>query len=361
MTDGVRHLYLHFPFCRRRCSYCALHASVGRSAEARERHVRALVRDVGRAFADGTLAPTLESLYFGGGTPALCDLSPLLDALGPHLDGSTETTVELHPEDVTDDRLARFAGQGVNRISLGVQALDDATLAHMRRGYTVADARTAFDAVRRRIPNAGIDLIVGYPRREGEKPAPDVSLAGWGLAHASVYSLIREEKSLLGRWLSRTPPSDGAARLEPAGDDETLDALARLAEHLAAIGLERYEISNYARPGMECRHNLAVWRGEDYAGFGDGAFGRVGLSRTEARGEQIVRETVSPEADEKERTLFRLRTREGLDARAHPEWWPTLARFTGEGLMKRPDPKDPVYVLTARGTEVCDSLLAELV
>jgi oxygen-independent coproporphyrinogen-3 oxidase len=149
-------------------------------------------------------------------------------------------------------------------------------------------------------------------------------------------------------------------------DDTTLNRLSETAEFLQEIGLIRYEISNYAIPGYECRHNLAVWRGEDYFGIGDGACGRIGrrrtrnfwgLSTTVRGGLATSEETVSEEFDEKERRLFRLRTIEGLDASGHPEWEETLERFVSEGLLTR---AGDIYRLSARGTEVCDSILSEL-
>ena len=137
-------------------------------------------------------------------------------------------------------------------------------------------------------------------------------------------------------------------------DDVVLDRIRTVAAFLKGLGLERYEISNYAVPGYECQHNLAVWRGEDYIGLGDGACGRLGLKRTKFGKE----ETVSAEFDEKERRLFRLRTREGLDASEHPEWEQILHKYVQEGLLTR---EVMIYRLTERGTEVCDSILAELV
>ena len=144
----------------------------------------------------------------------------------------------------------------------------------------------------------------------------------------------------------------------------TLDRVARAAEFLRSIGLERYEISNYAKPGMECRHNMAVWRGEDYFGVGEGACGRIGLKRTRgvrSRGGSVPFVTsvssVSSDFDLRERRLFRLRTREGLDASDRPEWRETLDRFAAGGLLSR---DGGLYRLTPRGTEVCDSILEEL-
>ena len=149
-------------------------------------------------------------------------------------------------------------------------------------------------------------------------------------------------------------------------DDAVLDGIRSVAAFLKSIGLERYEISNYAAPGFECRHNLAVWRGEDYVGIGEGACGRVALART--RGVRssgpdapfaTTSQSVTPQFDLKERTIFRLRTRDGLDASRFPEWIPALERFVEEGLLTQ-TPSAPVYRLTERGTEVCDAILAEI-
>ena len=345
----VENLYVHFPFCRRKCSYCALYSRAGVSQADRDAYVRRLAQEIGAECP--TPRASLRTVYFGGGSPALCDLRPILDALAvtapvrEDADGTVEFTVELHPLDVTEDLLKTLRDGGVNRISMGVQSLDDAILADMGRGYTVDEAERAFALVRSVFDNAGIDLIVGYPGEDKSKSGVEVeqwrekffALNGWGLKHCSVYSLQNE------RGLKGVPD-----------DDWTLDRLRHSAECLRAMGLERYEISNYAVPGFECRHNLAVWRGEDYIGLGDGACGRIGLKRTKFGKE----ETVSAEFDEKERRLFRLRTKEGLDASNHPEWGQTLQNACKQGLLTQ---SGSIFRLTERGTEVCDSILAELV
>ena len=332
-------LYVHFPFCRRKCAYCALHSRPGASDAERADYVAALV---GRVRRLGARLDGLSTVYFGGGTPALCDLSPLLCELSPRLGADAEFTVELHPLDVTPGLLSRLRDGGVNRISMGVQSLEDDVLAAMGRGYAVDDAERAFAAVRSRFDNAGIDLIVGYPGERGDWGDRLPRLGGWGLSHCSVYAL-QNERGLAG-----------------AADDATaLDRLAVAAECLRGMGLERYEISNYATPGGECRYNMAVWRGEDYFGLGEGAHGRLGRMRTvDWLGPSAKEEELGAEADETERRIFRLRTREGLDAAGRPGWRPALDRFAGEGLLIR---TGDVYCLTPRGTEVCDSILVELV
>lgn len=333
-------LYVHFPFCRRRCSYCALYSRVGVSSAERAAYVRRLAAEVG-AKCPAPCA-NFDTIYFGGGSPALCDLSPLKPVLRSRCGVSTEFTVELHPLDATEAKLAELKALGVNRISMGVQSLDDGVLADMGRGYTVDGAERAFALVKRHFDNAGIDLIVGYPgdeaaRKDGGGQWDLQRLSSWGVRHCSVYSLQNE------RGLKNVPD-----------DDSVLDRLRHIAMCLRGMGLERYEISNYAVPGFECRHNLAVWRGEDYVGLGDGACGRIGLKRTHSGNV----ETVTSESDAKERRLFRLRTREGLDATGYPAWPPVLDRFVAEGLLAK---EGLVYRLTDRGTEVCDSILAEIV
>ena len=379
-------LYVHFPFCRSRCSYCSLYSRVGASPADRVAYV-ARIADAITQTSKSASTQTLSTLYFGGGSPALCDLTPLGGTLAPLLNEETEFTVELHPLDVTPAKLDELKSIGVNRISMGVQSLDDDILRAMGRGYTASDAARAFALVKSRFDNAGIDLIIGYPGERFNTPSPSSllprssslvpslsSLHSWGLTHCSAYSLQNE------RGLKDVPD-----------DDIVLDRIRAVAAFLKTLGLERYEISNYARPGFECRHNFAVWRGEDYIGIGEGAYGREGLKRTrgilqnsvngeEGKGKRekgrgkreegkgksgenllIAYKTteVSPLEDLKERTLFRLRTRDGIDSSQFPEWRPTLDRFVAEGLLVKID--ESVYRLTERGTEVCDAILEELV
>ena len=336
-------LYVHFPFCRGKCSYCALYSRAGVSQVERDAYVRRIADEI-RRLNGPDRSSVLSTVYFGGGTPALCDLSVLAPALRSLCGEDTEFTVELHPLDVTESKLLELKALGVNRISMGVQSFDDAILADMGRGYAVDEAERAFAHVKKHFDNAGIDLIVGYPgedktkeQGEGERRRNGLlRLGAWGLTHCSVYALQNE------RGLKGVPD-----------DDWTMDRLRHIAICLGELGLVRYEISNYAVPGYECRHNLAVWRGEDYVGLGDGACGRIGLRRTKFG----KTETVSAEFDEKERRLFRLRTREGLDATGHPEWGQTIRKHVLTGLLTQ---SGQVYRLTDRGAEVCDSILAEL-
>ena len=344
----VQNLYVHFPFCRRKCTYCVLPSRAGVPQADRDAYVRRMAETLARQRPQ----PTFSTVYFGGGSPALCDLRPLGDALAPLRDAAAEFTVELHPLDVTREKLAELKAIGVNRISMGVQSLDDGILRHMGRGYAFADAERAFYLVKEHFDNAGIDLIVGYPGETAALAPRHARLAKWGLRHCSVYSLILEEGSLLAKQVKR-----GLALCD---DGTALNRLAVVARFLEDLGLARYEISNYAVPGYECRHNLATWRGEDYLGLGDGACGRLGRTRTRNFGGQAPQsETLSAEKDALERRIFSLRTRDGLRADDRPEWIPVLDGFVSEGLLVRlPGAR---YRLTERGTEVCDTILSALV
>lgn len=322
---GSNNLYVHFPFCRRKCSYCALYSRAGAGEDERRAYVRSLVPHVRGKYA---------TAYFGGGTPALCDIGKIARAIE-----AEEFTVELHPLDVNADLLAMLADAGVNRISMGVQSLDDSTLEAMGRGYTVSFAAKAFSLVRSKFENAGVDFIIGYP---GD-PGTDLSvLREWGASHCSAYTL-QNERRLKG----------------VASDEEILDRMNSAAAALESAGFIRYEISNFALPGFECRHNMAVWRGEDYTGLGEGACGRVGLLRTRNAGtSKFTSETLTPERDAVERAIFSLRTREGLDTERFPQWRKPLDGFAAEKLLERRGTK---YFLTPRGMEVCDSILAAII
>ena len=343
----AKNLYVHFPFCRRKCTYCALHSKAGSKPPERQDYADRISKAI-ESLPDGVFS----TVYFGGGSPALCDLRPVFKALEKRIDPDTEFTVELHPLDAKEQIFDTLRAGGVNRISMGVQSLDDGILASMGRGYGCSAAKRAFDLVKSRFENAGIDLIAGYPAPEGKRNLSEEmeKLSGWDLKHCSVYSLILEEKSTLAS-------SPLAGSIPPEG--EVLDDIARISGILAGMGLVRYEISNYAEPGFECRHNMSVWRGEDYLGIGEGAHGRVGLIRTrDWFGGNEGTEEVSSGYDAVERKIFSLRTREGLDAGPNREWHRILQGYVSEGLLTK---EGTVYRLTARGTEVCDSILADLV
>lgn len=348
-------LYLHFPFCRSKCAYCALHSRAGRPESERRAYVERLAADLEEHFRSSGGSP-LSTLYFGGGTPALCDLSPILDIIERQdKSGRFEFTVELNPLDVSPGLLSKLRGGGVNRISMGVQSFDDNVLKSMGRPHCAEQARNAWRMIRDSgFDNAGIDLICGWPEC-GTDAAPSGAWsrtldAAASLApdHCSVYTLILEPGTHLADEVD-------AGRISLPSDDAALSELAEAERIFGNVGLERYEISSFAKPGRECRHNLATWRGEDYTGIGEGACSREGnaVSRVIFR-LRLLKEGFSPSAAADDFPELAPRV---------DEWSETLDRFTEEGLLtaSRSGNAATTYRLTPRGTEVCDTILAELV
>jgi oxygen-independent coproporphyrinogen-3 oxidase len=341
-----------------KCAYCALHSRAGSTKEAREVYVKRL----SEAISAADQQVTFKTVYFGGGTPALCDLQPLFKSLEKRVDSETEWTVELNPLDVTEDLLKQLLDGGVNRISMGMQSLDDGILREMGRGYTFCEAERAFFLIKEYFSNAGIDLIIGYPGEKTALSPKHARLAKWGLVHCSAYSLIVEEKTLLEKKIK-----NGSVNLPD--DDTVMNRLSIIDSFMQELGLKRYEISNWSKPGYECRHNFAVWNGEDYFGLGEGAHGRIGLKRTknmmslDTESDELDIEKVDEERDRKERYLFSLRTSNGLQiSKIEPSERMRATEIMETSVRNGLAEKDgDTYRLTSRGYEVCDSILEELI
>ncbi len=267
-------LYVHWPFCRSKCPYCDFNSHVREGVD-HDRWRQALLLELDH-FADETDGRTVGSIFFGGGTPSLmapATAAAVIDraaerwTLAPDL----EITLEANPTSVEAGTFAGFAAAGVNRVSLGVQALDDKALAFLGRGHTASEALSAVALAARRFDRYSFDLI--YAR-------PDQTIAEWtnelGRAldhagdHLSVYQLTIEPgtafHTLHARGALGVPDADTQAGLYEATQQVLGDA-----------GLPAYEISNHARPGQESRHNLVYWRYGDYVGIGPGAHGRLTL------------------------------------------------------------------------------------
>jgi putative oxygen-independent coproporphyrinogen III oxidase len=279
-------VYIHWPFCRSKCPYCDFNSHVREEID-EERWTRALLTDLDHQAA---LIGEREvvSIFFGGGTPSLMPpetVAALIErvrALWPAAP-DLEITLEANPNSAEAGRFAAFAASGVNRLSLGIQALDPAALRFLGRRHDRDEAIEAIRLARDTFPRYSFDLIYARP---GQSPAAwdeelseALTLAG---EHLSLYQLTIEPGTAFG---------NRAARGETlAADEDTAATLfERTQRRLAAAGLPEYEISNHARPGAECRHNLAYWRYEDYLGIGPGAHGRLTrgggkLATTQLRG-----------------------------------------------------------------------------
>ncbi len=325
---GVRHVYIHVPFCRRRCSYCDFAIAVRRTVPSehfveRIRQEWALRRSaLGAEIRDGEI----ETLYFGGGTPSLLhprDLTSLIaffrDEVG--FAATPEITIEANPDDVDRESVETWYRGGVNRVSLGVQSLNAAVLEWMHRVHEPEDGPKAVALLKDAgLASVSVDLIFGLPEGLGADPANDLRrLLEVGPDHVSAYGLTVESRTPLARWIAR-----GAAAQPP--DDADAREFLRVHDTLAEAGFEHYEVSNFARPGRRSRHNQAYWRGRPYVGLGpsahsfDGAVRRWNV-REWARYEATVGSGKDPrDGDERltaeqvdlERLYLGLRTREGV-------------------------------------------------
>jgi putative oxygen-independent coproporphyrinogen III oxidase len=268
-------LYVHWPFCKSKCPYCDFNSHVRASID-QERWGAALLRELDH-YAGMMRGRSLVSVFFGGGTPSLmpaATVASVLERAALHWSASPdlEVTLEANPSSVEAGRLAEFRAAGVNRVSLGVQALDDRMLRFLGRGHTAGEARAAVATAARLFPRYSFDLIYARPGQdvaEWTRELDDaLSLAG---DHLSVYQLTIEPGTAFATQYAR-----GDFVLP---DEETAGALYEATqERLDRAGLGAYEISNHARPGAECRHNLVYWRYDDYVGIGPGAHGRIGFN-----------------------------------------------------------------------------------
>ncbi len=266
-------LYVHVPFCAKRCYYCAFNTAPMGDA-AMDRFLGALAREIdlvaARPWASGI---TLATVFFGGGTPSLLSpdaLDGVITRLAARLavDHDAEITVECNPESVDREKLERYRASGVTRLSLGLQSLDDSILPRLGRLHSAAGARAAFEAAREAgFDNVSVDLMYGLPglALEGWTRAVETVL-DWRPEHLSAYGLSLDAGSLWGvTGVDGLPSEEGVVA--------QYWALARAA---AARGYEHYEVSNYARPGFRSRHNQTYWRAAEYLGCGPGASGFVG-------------------------------------------------------------------------------------
>ena len=271
VTDDLA-LYIHWPFCLSKCPYCDFNSHVAASIDQAEWR-RALLAELDNAAA-ALPRRRVTSVFFGGGTPSLMapgTAAALLDRAARRwqLAADAEITLEANPTSVETAALADMAAAGVNRVSIGAQALDDSALRFLGRGHDAAEALAAVAAARRLFPRYSFDLIYGRPGQDAAAWRRELGAAlGHAGDHLSVYLLTIERGTL---FFAAHRRGDFAM----PGEDAQAALFDATQEVLEAAGLPAYEISNHARPGGECRHNLTYWRCRDYAGIGPGAHGRL--------------------------------------------------------------------------------------
>jgi len=278
-SEGGFGLYIHWPYCAAKCPYCDFNSHVSDTID-HARWARAYRAELRRAAAL-TGDRRLDSVFFGGGTPSLmapetvAEVMAGIRGLWPCAEGM-EVTLEANPTSVEAGRLRAFRAAGVNRISMGIQALDDASLRALGRRHSAAEARAAFAVARDTFPRASFDLIYA---RQGQ------AVADWRRELSDALSMAADHLSLYQLTIEPGTPFHArraAGGLRDLPDDDTAADLFEATQELCELhGLPAYEISNHARPGAESRHNLIYWRAGDWLGVGPGAHGR--LTRAEGR------------------------------------------------------------------------------
>ena len=334
MTDGANAadpfgVYVHWPFCAAKCPYCDFNSHVRHQPPDEARFAAAFAREIATT-ADRAGKRTVTSIFLGGGTPSLmkpATVGAILEEIGRHwtVAPDAEITMEANPSSVEAERFRGYRAAGVNRVSLGVQALADADLRFLGRLHNAEEAFRAVEIARATFPRLSFDLIYARPGQTPSAWAAELKAAIARAAdHLSLYQLTIEDGTAF-------------AALHRAGklaipDDEAAAALYAVTQEVTdAAGLPAYEISNHAASDAECRHNLVYWRYHEYAGIGPGAHGRLvfhdgrhataternpeaWLARVEARGDGLtVDDLLSREEQGDEMLLMGLRLAEGID------------------------------------------------
>ena len=375
----ARALYIHWPFCARKCPYCDFNSHVRETVD-HAAWQAALIADL-RHEAELAGGERLESVFFGGGTPSLMPpaLVAALLAEAERLWGFApciEITLEANPSSVEAERFAGLAAAGVNRVSLGLQSLDDAALRFLGRLHDASEGLAALRTAQKVFERVNADFIYARPGQTEADWRDELSRAlDLGTSHLSLYQLTIEPGT-------RFATDVRLGSFAPLEDDPAADLFALTRELTTAAGLPAYEISNHARPGEESRHNLAYWRYQDYVGIGPGAHGRRGnratlrhrkpenwLDAVAERGHGIVEErTLGRREQASEALLMGLRLREGIDLATLSQRFGIPAEQLIErqrlqlhaslGLMLQAGTRISV---TEAGMPLLDALLGELV
>jgi len=274
-TEGGFGIYVHWPFCLSKCPYCDFNSHVVANVD-QSQWADALVREL-TFMRDLTGPRRVSSVFFGGGTPSLMDVSTVEAVIGAiqrlwHVDNDVEISLEANPTSVEAGRFMGYRAAGVNRLSLGVQSLEDAQLKFLGRLHSADEALKAIGLARDIFPRLSFDLIYARPEQTREQWARELKLAlAHTVDHLSLYQLTIEDGTAFAKLYER-----GAFKLPDEDDAAALYTLT--SEICADHNMRAYEVSNYAAPDAECRHNLVYWRYGDYVGVGPGAHGRITTS-----------------------------------------------------------------------------------
>jgi putative oxygen-independent coproporphyrinogen III oxidase len=379
-TEQAFGVYIHWPFCLSKCPYCDFNSHVRREPVDEARFAGAFAAEIAATSAR-VPGRTVSTIFFGGGTPSLmrpATIATVLDAVARHwhVASDAEVTLEANPSSVEATRFRGYRGAGVNRVSLGVQALNDRALTELGRLHSAREALDAVGVARSVFGRYSFDLIYARPRQQPSDWASELKTAlSEAGEHLSLYQLTVEPDTPFAALHS-------AGKLHPPDDDTARALYDTTQEVCAAHGLPAYEISNHARPGGECRHNLVYWRAQEYAGIGPGGHGRLDidgerhatatekrpetwLSRVESRGDGLISDDVlTREERSDEFLLMGLRLAEGIDI-AHYQSISgrtldpsRIAMLHEHGLVETTD--DGRLRVTLPGFPVLDAVVADL-
>ncbi|WP_310622206.1 radical SAM family heme chaperone HemW [Flexibacterium corallicola] len=334
--DGGFGIYVHWPFCLAKCPYCDFNSHVRHRPVQQSDYANALVQEL-KHFAQLTRGRTVGSIFFGGGTPSLMEpdtVETVLEAISKEWSVATdvEISMEANPTSVEATRFAGYRAAGVNRLSVGIQALNDKDLKVLGRQHTVSEAIQAVEIARKTFSRISFDLIYARPEQTLQGWQDEINLAiDLAADHLSMYQLTIEEGTMFHRLYA-------AGKMKELDADTSADLYELTQEITAQRGLPAYEVSNHAVPGAECKHNLVYWRYGDYVGVGPGAHGRITKSdgvklatsmekhpeqwmkAVETSGTGLIEETVLTHVEQSdELALMGLRLVEGLDVRRYEE------------------------------------------
>lgn len=269
-------IYIHIPFCKQACHYCDFHFSTNQ--ETRTELVQAILQElrIQQAYLKGEL---IQTVYFGGGTPSMLDtreLQLILESIrsSQHIVNDAEITLEANPDDLSSIKLNELAAVGINRLSIGIQSFHSEILSSLNRAHDADQAIQGFLHAREAgFKNISIDLIYGIPNESDLQWKEDIRQAiALQPDHLSCYALTVEPKTVFGKWSS-------SGKLKPVDDETAARHLEILMDELEKAGFEHYEISNFAKPGFQSKHNSSYWRQEKYLGLGPSAHSYNGTSR----------------------------------------------------------------------------------
>lgn len=351
MKNKPHNIYIHVPYCMSKCNYCAFFSTA--CAKPDWDKYTANICDEIESWGQTLGAIDIPTVFFGGGTPSLMPIErceKIIDTICKnfHLGANAEITLESNPGTLDKNKLVQFTATGINRLSIGIQSLDDKKLKFLGRRHNVTDAINLLDVAKNLGVRVSADFIYGLPNETVDDVANLCrKINDLGIQHCSLYELTIEPDTPFGKMNLKMPDNETMAQMYLAIND-TLD-------------LPRYEVSNYAHPGQECQHNMNVWDGQPYIGIGTGAAGRILIGNTwyEQRGNHAQFDKISDDTRAVETVLTGMRTIRGcrltdtIKNVIDMNWAqdnPNLVQINGDRISATPD-----------GMLILDELMLKLV